>query len=128
MDVFVTTPEVPRRLCLEKGTTHPVVVGDLVRDWGQLDKKLAIVPYGFDHALLPLEPTSAWVRYLWPNRRLLQSITGFGRETRLQAGEEWWSWYRWVAGRYQLPLSIAFAEVATHNHFVLDRGRKVFQH
>ena len=29
--------------------------------------------------------------------------------------------------RFQVPLSIAFAEVATHNHFVLDRGGKVFK-
>jgi hypothetical protein len=28
--------------------------------------------------------------------------------------------------RYLTPLSIAFAFVATHNHFVLDRGGKVF--
>lgn len=28
--------------------------------------------------------------------------------------------------RYRSPLSIAFAFVATHNHFVLDRGGKVF--
>ena len=30
------------------------------------------------------------------------------------------------AKRFRLPLSIAFAFVATHNHFVLDRGGKVF--
>ena len=29
--------------------------------------------------------------------------------------------------RYRLPLSITFAFVATHNHFVLDRGGKVFK-
>ena len=28
---------------------------------------------------------------------------------------------------YDTPLSITFAEVATHNHFVLDRGGKVFK-
>jgi hypothetical protein len=32
-----------------------------------------------------------------------------------------------VKSRYAYPLSIAFAEVATHNHFVLDRGGKVFK-
>ena len=29
--------------------------------------------------------------------------------------------------RLRVPLSIAFAFVATHNHFVLDRGGKVFK-
>ena len=28
--------------------------------------------------------------------------------------------------RFETPLSITFAFVATHNHFVLDRGGKVF--
>ncbi len=67
-----------------------------------------------------------WGRFLWPNRRVLQSITGFGGQTRIDSGEPWWSWYRWVAERYRSPLSIAFAFVTTHNHFVLDRGGKVF--
>ncbi|PRC49172.1 SAM-dependent methyltransferase, partial [Mycobacterium sp. ITM-2017-0098] len=29
--------------------------------------------------------------------------------------------------RYSIKLGIPFAEVATHNHFVLDRGGKVFK-
>src|SRR5262249_33834787 len=29
--------------------------------------------------------------------------------------------------RNRIPLSIAFAEVATHNHFVFDRGGKLFK-
>ena len=41
----------------------------------------------------------------------------------------------WIGGQYRefyrgplrAPLSIAFAFVATHNHFVLDRGGKVFK-
>lgn len=31
------------------------------------------------------------------------------------------------AGRFRSPLGLAFAFVATHNHFVLDRGGKVFK-
>ena len=31
-----------------------------------------------------------------------------------------------TASAYRTPLTIAFAFVATHNHFVLDRGGKVF--
>ena len=38
----------------------------------------------------------------------------------------WWEWSRFQRERFQTPLSIAFAFVATHNHFVLDRGGKVF--
>jgi hypothetical protein len=47
--------------------------------------------------------------------------------TRKQCGDPWWTWYRWVPSKYAQPLSITFAEIATHNHFVLDRGGKVFK-
>src|SRR5207249_4223059 len=38
-----------------------------------------------------------------------------------------WTWYRWIPEKYRTPLSITFAFVSTHNHFVLDRGGKVFK-
>src|SRR4029077_1121914 len=53
--------------------------------------------------------------------------TSFGGKTRLQSGDKWWTWYRWIATKYRTRHSIVFAEVATHNHFVLDRGGKVFK-
>jgi hypothetical protein len=39
----------------------------------------------------------------------------------------WYEWSRFQRERFRVPLSIAFAFVATHNHFVLDRGGKVFK-
>ncbi|MGV2336141.1 MAG UNVERIFIED_CONTAM: hypothetical protein LVR18_19215 [Planctomycetaceae bacterium] len=43
------------------------------------------------------------------------------------AGLEWYEYMQHTASAYRTPLSIAFAFVATHNHFVLDRGGKVFK-
>jgi hypothetical protein len=63
---------------------------------------------------------------MWPFRTTLGGVVSFGQQTRAEAGDAWWSWYRWVGARYQIPLTITFGEVATHNHFVLDRGGKVF--
>ncbi len=45
-------------------------------------------------------------------------------------GRAWAAWYEYsmlFRSRIGHPLSIAFAFVATHNHFVLDRGGKVFK-
>src|SRR6266496_3697453 len=39
----------------------------------------------------------------------------------------WWEWHQVALHRLRTPLSIAFAFVASHNHFVLDRGGKVFK-
>ena len=43
------------------------------------------------------------------------------------AGLTWWEYMQHTTSAYSTPLSIAFAFVATHNHFVLDRGGKVFK-
>jgi hypothetical protein len=47
--------------------------------------------------------------------------------THAEIGLTWYEWSRWHPERFNVPLGIAFAFVATHNHFVLDRGGKVFK-
>lgn len=43
------------------------------------------------------------------------------------SGLRWYDYMQHTASAYSTPLSISFAFVATHNHFVLDRGGKVFK-
>lgn len=105
---------------------RPVILGEVVRDWNIAPVEAALVPYDMNAQLVPLDPDSSWARRQWRTRTVLKNVTGFGGETQADAGAAWWGWYRWVAERYRTPLSIAFAFVATHNHFVLDRGGKVF--
>ncbi|MDT0212471.1 BREX-2 system adenine-specific DNA-methyltransferase PglX [Rothia sp. ARF10] len=104
-----------------------VLTGDVVRDWSERTGESAFVPYDDDAQLIPLDESSAWFRRQWPLRAVLGGVARFGGETTTAAGAPWWGWYRWVRERYTTPLSIAFAEVSTHNHFVLDRGAKVFK-
>ncbi len=44
----------------------------------------------------------------------------------IEKGLSWWEWQELYAAKLRSSLTIAFADVATHNHFVLDRGGKVF--
>ena len=44
----------------------------------------------------------------------------------VEQGLPWYEYQELYASKLRTPLSIAFAFVATHNHFVLDRGGKVF--
>ncbi len=106
--------------------TRPVINGEVVRDWSIGDGVHAFWPYDSDLSLIQLDPQSGWFRRQWPLRTILGSTTGFGGETKDTLGEPWWGWYRMLPKRYSTPLSITFAFVATHNHFVLDRGGKVF--
>ena len=103
-----------------------LIIGETVRDWGLTSDEEALVPFDAEQRAVPFDVRTPWGKHLWTLRRVLSSTTGFGGETREDAGEPWWTWYRWVPERYGTLLSITFAFVATHNHFVLDRGGKVF--
>ena len=62
-----------------------------------------------------------------------ESVVYSQRRTRVRKdlrGSRTLRWYEYLvtyASKLRTPLSIAFAFVATHNHFVLDRGGKVFK-
>ena len=121
----------PRSSFLRKGfpanCVRDLVVGDVVRDYQALDGVAAFAPYGDDFSPIPLAPDSAWGRSLWSWRSTLEGVVSFAGKTRKECGDKWWTWYRWILSKYRVPLAISFASVATHNHFILDRGGKVFK-
>lgn len=112
---------------LGENFVRPVLKGEGVRDWYERDGEWSFVPYDGEAKLIPLDRSSSWFRRQWPYRTVLGGTIGFEGETKANSGEEWWGWYRWVRERYLTPLTITFAEVATHNHFVLNRGDRVFK-
>jgi len=123
---FFSTGSELSRSVKNSALIRSVVAGDVVRDWETRIGDDAFVPYDSSFDLVPLDELSSWYRRQWPLRTTLGGVTGFGGETKAESGASWWGWYRWVAERYRTPLTITFAFVATHNHFVLDRGGKVF--
>jgi hypothetical protein len=114
---------------LRQGVEHerlrPMVSGDEVRDWSSSPKLHAIFPYDTDK-LLPITASQGAHRWLWPARTYLGARTTFSKRTYLEEGRPWWEWHQIALERIKSPLTITFAEIATHNNFVLDRGGKVF--
>jgi hypothetical protein len=51
----------------------------------------------------------------------------FGGKTKTQYGYKWYEFGRLTAEKLRTPLSIAYPEVSTHNHFLVDHGGKVFK-
>lgn len=123
---FFSQPHELDRTISDPSLVKPVVTGEAVRDWVISPETFAFVPYGADLQIIPLNEKSDWFRREWPLRAVLGGTVGFEGVTKADSGEPWWGWYRWVPSRYETPLTITFAFVATHNHFVLDRGAKVF--
>ncbi|MGW2308329.1 BREX-2 system adenine-specific DNA-methyltransferase PglX [Actinomadura luteofluorescens] len=103
-----------------------LVTGDVVRDWTEKCTELGLTPYDENYLPIPLDDSAPWGRHLWTLRRVLQATVDFDSYARGDSEDFWWTWYRWVPERYRTPLSVTFAFVATHNHFVLDRGGNVF--
>lgn len=108
---------------------RPFVLGDAVRDWGTEHDDLVAFPYvknGNNFSPAPLEESSKYALVTWMNRVFLRSRVMFGK-TAEEHGNRWDQYMQFIKGRVAADMLITFAEVATHNHFVLDRGGKVFK-
>ncbi|MFF8318456.1 BREX-2 system adenine-specific DNA-methyltransferase PglX [Streptomyces bobili] len=99
---------------------RPLMAGEIVRDWNAIPEEAIWFPYTDEVA------PSDLARELWPLRRLLQVRRTFQGNME-DAGLHWWDYMQFTPSAYRTNLSLSFAEVATHNHFVLDRGGRVFK-
>ncbi|MBP0458324.1 BREX-2 system adenine-specific DNA-methyltransferase PglX [Streptomyces montanisoli] len=101
----------------------PVVLGDGLRDFRLSAPMQTYFPYSKSGE--PRGLTRAEEVFLWPDRTALRRRVDFG-QTPEERGLRWFDHSMFFPRRFRSPLSIAFAFVSTHNHFVLDRGGKVF--
>ncbi|MEQ9379352.1 MAG: BREX-2 system adenine-specific DNA-methyltransferase PglX, partial [Pirellulales bacterium] len=126
-DAFVMDTPTLRRIKVRDEFIREFAYGEAVRDW-QLNAQLsALAPYDDQFQLVPLDMTEGWARHLWSYRTCLENVVSFAGQTRKQLGDNWWGWYRWIPDKYRNHISVMFAEVASHNNFVIDRGQCVFK-
>ena len=102
-----------------------LVIGDRVRDYRISDAVWAVWPHGADFEVLPLEEIPDIATQLWPFRTTISKRKRFGTPM-LERGLTWYEFQELYPSKLRTPLIITFAFVATHNHFVLDRGGYVF--
>ena len=125
-DAFVAPLPAFLRKGVERSILFEYVNGEAVRDWTFRTPYAALVPLDTEQEPLRPDPEAGWYRWLWPYKSAIENTVSFNQKTRKQLGEKWWTWYRWVKAKYAVKKSIVFTNVATHNHFVLDRGGHVF--
>ncbi len=124
-EVFV----LPERFFARAGATAYSRIcfrGDGLRDWTASGDERILFPYDEAIEQWAEAPSDPGLRWLWPVRTSLWARSVFGGKTYREAGRPWWDYHQFPKGRARAPRLIAFAEIATHNHFVLDRGGKVF--
>jgi hypothetical protein len=114
-----------RRRAVEQTAFRRLAFGDEVRDWQITCSDCSLFPYNDD--LIDIQQIRGAARWLWPTRTVLGNRATFSRLTYFEEGRPWWEWHQVALRRLRTPLSIVLGEVATHNHFVLDRGGKVFK-
>jgi len=126
-DFFAQPREVFRRATLESGNIRPFGIGEQVRDWHFSTDQAVIFPYDDQIGTIPLDGVPCLSRYYWPYRTELGNRKVFGGHSYFDAGKPWYEYGQIPVERARVPLSIVFAFVSTHNHFVLDRGGNVFK-
>ncbi|WP_342595959.1 BREX-2 system adenine-specific DNA-methyltransferase PglX [Salinicola lusitanus] len=101
-----------------------VIEGEAIRDWDVGSDEIAIFPYDKKICFNPSEES---LRYLWLLRTHLWKRDTFGKKSFKEAGRGFAEYHQIPVERNRRALSLAFAEVASHNHFVFDRGGKIFK-
>jgi hypothetical protein len=125
-DLFHLPADTAQRQALA-AFTRPVIKGELLRDWSVLGSvEMSVFPY--DAAFQPLpEPLEASLnRYLWPARSVIARSKMFGSKAKVDCGLKWYEFGRLTSHKLKTPLSIAYSEIASHNHFLLNRGGTLF--
>ncbi len=114
--------DIGERVCqrngIEPSCIRPLVSGEQVRDWAFWGIEGAIWPYGSESADTQ--------RFLWLWRTQLRIRVAYGK-TQVERGIEWFKYSMYFSRRFETDLSIVFASVATHNHFVLSAKPYAFK-
>ena len=95
--------------------------GQQIRNWSEETVEMALLPY--DEEKLPLSENrlnQSFTRLLWPFRTELWNRTDFGGKPYLTAGRSWWEWHQLPRDLGGHSWVIAYSDLATHNHFVLN--------
>lgn len=126
-DVYILDSRSASRKHIDQDYLREMVVGETLRDWEGAKCDPAVFPYNPEFRAIREEQHPPLFNYLWPYRTNLANSKMFGGKTKVQSGLNWYEYGRLTHNKFQTPLCIAFAEVASHNHFVLERGGKLFK-
>ncbi len=124
-DAFIVRTSFARQIA-DNERYVPLVKGEEVRDYSLTPVESCLFPYDRRTLQASWPDRFSEQRYWWMLRVVLRRRKDYG-QTPEQRGLKWFEQSMFFAERFRSPLSIAFAFVATHNHFVLDRGAKVFK-
>ena len=123
-DAYVASADSLRLRGVDDSYIAEFVEGDRVRDWAILEPSRILFPY--DSSLRPEneDMRNPAFRWLWPYKEQLWRRSE-PNGTHREIGKTWFEFSRFHPERF-VGEGVAMAQIATHAHFVLDSGGKVF--
>ena len=126
-DVMIARSESWKRRTGSLDLAQRIVLGDEIRDWKLNPGLFVFFPYNTRFELLDLSDKSGYLRWLWPARTTMGNRATFSKRTYFEEGRSWYEWHQITADPMAHQWWITFAEMESHNHFVLVRGSEVFK-
>lgn len=117
-DVFELPTNTPARAGIPSFEIRRYGLGQDVRDWSLSPHQEILFPYD---SRLNAVGSRFLLGFLWPWRALLIGRIAFGKSQE-QHGLAWFEYSMFFRGRIKSNPAVVFSDVATHNHFVLDRA------
>lgn len=124
-NVFFVPPAWVRRSALTSCSAG-LVEGEGVRDFSLSTDTDALFPYDLQTGDVLNALPQALERHFWIYRSVLKERSDYGNYVEAR-GLRWYEHSMFFPERFKTRLGIAFPFVATHNHFVLDRGGRIFK-
>jgi hypothetical protein len=125
-DIFIATGDVIRRIGISLCILRPLIVGDEIRDYTFRGERLVIFPYQSETLkLVEFRKGSVAARYFDAFRHELSNRPTFSG-TFADAGRAPYQYHQLPVERSKNPKSIAFPEIATHQHFAFDAEGRAF--
>jgi hypothetical protein len=122
---FLASPADFRRRRVDPAFVRQFVNGEAVRDFVIGQSASSIFPYN-ERGLQHINGSPGALKWLWPSRTVTWARATFSKNTYRQEGRTWWEWHQVALSRITSSWSIAYPNVATHNHFAIDRIGRLF--
>lgn len=124
-EVFILPLGASSRLQMAPDSVASYGFGEALRDWSFEHSADIVFPYS-RQGIIEVKKLGRWIDWAWRNRQQLWGRQGKGFKTKKESGGAYYEYSMFYPDRHFCSLRIAFAFVATHNHFILDRGGTVF--
>ncbi len=126
-EVFQLRPDVARRLGLNLELLECCQKGEDIRNWSMSSDVLSLRPYDADWVPIKLKEFPAVAQYLRAFRKPLGNRATFSGKTYDEEGKLWYGYHIINYKKLDKTTIISFSFIATHNHFVLEHGRRLYR-